>query len=66
MAARDQHSPLLCGAAPKASLACAVTALFAAPLVLRGRSSLRALTIEGLMGWPFKSLSAMDAEVEAR
>jgi hypothetical protein len=50
----------------KASLACAVATILAAPVVLRRRLSLRAIATEGLVGWPFKSLSALDVEAEAR
>jgi O-antigen/teichoic acid export membrane protein len=63
----DQHSPsLVVGLVLKTSLACAVTALVAVPMVLRGKPSLRALATEGLAGWAFKGLSALDAEAEAR
>jgi O-antigen/teichoic acid export membrane protein len=63
----DQNSPsLVVGLSLKTSLVCAVAALFATPLVLRGRPSLRALATEGLAGWLFKSLWALDAEAEVR
>ena len=63
----DQQSPsLVVGLLLKASLACAVVTILAAPVVLRRRLSLRAIATEGLVGWPFRSLSALDVEAEAR
>jgi O-antigen/teichoic acid export membrane protein len=63
----DQHvASHMVGLLVKASLACAVVVIYAAPIVFRVGLSPRSVGTDGLKGWPFGSLKALDAEGEAR